>query len=93
MQFSLPMSGHLLEANCFIRRVEGFAHIGDEGLVIGSADRPVLLSATGERIWEAAEYATTLDKISAALTARYDIDAETCRREVARFLSMLGAGG
>lgn len=87
------MSGHLLEANCFIRRVEGFAHIGDEGLVIGSADRPVLLSATGERIWEAAEYATTLDKISAALAARYDIDAETCRREVARFLSMLGGRG
>jgi len=82
-----------LETSCFIRRVEGFAHIGGEGLVIGSADRPVLLSATGERIWEAAEYATTLNQISAVLTARYDIDPETCRREVARFLSMLGSRG
>ena len=93
MQFSLPLSGHLLETSCFIRRVEGFAHISDDDLVIGPANRPVLLSETGERIWEALEYATTMDQISAALTARYDIDAETCRREVARFLSMLGGRG
>ena len=82
-----------MNTGCFIRRVDGFAHIGADGLVIGPSDRPVLLSATGRRIWEAAEYATTVDQISAALTARYDIDAETCRREVDRFLSMLGGRG
>lgn len=82
-----------METSRLFRRVEAFAQIGSQGLAVGSPGDLVVLRGVGERIWEAVEYANSLEGICAALTARYQIDAETCRAEAARFVHALKGRG
>jgi hypothetical protein len=47
------------------------------------------LQDVGKAIWEALEEPTTIDAICADLMERFEVDEDTCRREVRSFLSQL----
>jgi Coenzyme PQQ synthesis protein D (PqqD) len=47
------------------------------------------LDPVGTRIWELLASGRSSDEIVGALTAEYDVDAETCRADLARFLGTL----
>jgi len=54
----------------------------DRGMYFGVKD-------VGKAIWNELAQQTTRDKICRALMERYDVDDETCRREVGEFLAYL----
>ena len=47
------------------------------------------LPATSRRIWQLLHQPQTLDSICGALSQEYQVDRETCSREVAAFLHQL----
>jgi hypothetical protein len=47
------------------------------------------LQDVGKAIWEALEEPTTIDAICADLVEQFEVDVDTCRREVGSFLSQL----
>lgn len=47
------------------------------------------LRDVGKAIWEALEEPTTIDAICADLVQRFEVDDDTCRREVGLFLTQL----
>jgi hypothetical protein len=51
------------------------------------------LGTVGSEIWHAIEQPRRVDEICAGLLQQFDIDAETCRREVIDFLNDLIARG
>lgn len=51
----------------------------------------LVLSRVGGRIWEMLDVPMTLDAIRAQLLTEYDVDAETCSREVNAFVEALEA--
>lgn len=51
------------------------------------------LADTGARIWELLVAPHDVESLVAALTAEYDVDDDTCRAEVTRFLDTLVAAG
>lgn len=44
------------------------------------------LGAVGSRIWELLEEPRTLDEVCRALQYEFEVDPQTCREEVARFM-------
>jgi pyrroloquinoline quinone biosynthesis protein D len=69
------------------RRVE------DEVAVISmDANRIRLLNRIGSFLWERCEGAT-VDELAEAVCARYEVDAQTARRDVAAFVDDLRARG
>lgn len=75
-----------------------------EGVICASVDGEVValniekgvcygLDAIGSAVWDLLAEPRTLSELCAALTARYRVDAETCRRDVAALLSDLGDEG
>jgi hypothetical protein len=51
------------------------------------------LDVLGARVWSLIEQPTSLSAIRDAIMAEYDIDAETCERDILAFLeSMQGVG-
>ncbi len=51
------------------------------------------LNETGKLLWEALQTDTTEDALVAALLAEYEIDEETARADVSRFLDSLAEYG
>ena len=47
----------------------------------------------GRAIWNELEVPTSLDAICARMIERFEVDEETCRRDVGRFLEDLAAQG
>jgi hypothetical protein len=47
------------------------------------------LQDVGKAIWEALETPTRVDDICSLLMERFEVDEETCRREVSRFMEQL----
>ena len=47
------------------------------------------LDPVGTRIWELIDRGRSTEQIVGALTAEYDVDAETCRADLAGFLRTL----
>jgi len=75
-----------------------------EGLLTAALDQELLmmsveqgryynLNAVGARIWELLETPTSADALVAALTAEYEVDPDTARVHVERFLGELRRGG
>jgi len=75
-----------------------------EGLLTAALDQELLmmsveqgryynLNAVGARIWELLETPTSTDALVATLTAEYDVDPETARSHVERFLGELRQRG
>jgi Coenzyme PQQ synthesis protein D (PqqD) len=51
------------------------------------------LRSTGRRIWQLLEQPHTLDTLCAAMIREFEVDPETCRREVAAFVGRLKEEG
>lgn len=67
------------------------ARVGDELVMMSAAKGNYIgLSEVGARIWELIETPRTIDSLCEALVAEYDVEPETCRREVDSFLATLG---
>ncbi|BBE71025.1 lasso peptide biosynthesis PqqD family chaperone [Oharaeibacter diazotrophicus] len=75
-----------------------------EGLLTAALDQELLmmsveqgryynLNAVGARIWELLETPTSADALVAALTAEYEVDPDTARAHVERFLGELRRRG
>lgn len=47
------------------------------------------LNQIGSRIWEALETPTTLGDLYRAMEDRFDVDQQTCRRDIAEFVDLL----
>jgi hypothetical protein len=47
------------------------------------------LPATSRRIWELLEQPQSLDSLCSSLQQEYEVDGDTCRRDVAAFLENL----
>ncbi|HEV7287637.1 PqqD family peptide modification chaperone [Sphingomonas sp.] len=78
------------------RRTEGLlsAAVGDELLMMSAAEGKYFnLNDVGSRIWELLAQPVSAEKLVAALTAEYDVDADTAREHVADFLAALRERG
>lgn len=67
-----------------------FSRVDDE-LVMMSADKGnyLGLSEVGARIWELIEVPMSLEDLCARLLGEFEVEAETCQREVETFLAEL----
>ena len=73
---------------------EGYTlrRIGGEPVVMPDSEMPemmIQLNSTGAALWQAPEEENDLDGLTAALTANYDVDAQTARRCAADFVEKL----
>lgn len=78
------------------RRADGLltAAVGDELLMMSvELGKYFNLNPVGARIWELLETTHTVDGLIEALTADYEVSAETARAEVERFLGALDERG
>jgi hypothetical protein len=51
------------------------------------------LNAVGTRIWAMLDAPSTVTRLCERLQDRFDVNAETCRRDVMEFIERLGANG
>lgn len=51
------------------------------------------LNSVGARIWELLKTPVTLAQLTSSLTTEYDVPAQTCEQEIARFLAALDERG
>ncbi|PEQ10230.1 hypothetical protein B2G71_23440 [Novosphingobium sp. PC22D] len=66
------------------------AKAGDDVLMMSAEnDLYIGLSGTSARIWELLDTPCDLDTLCEHLVAAYEVDPETCRREVRTFLNDL----
>ncbi len=65
---------------------ETVMYIADEGAYFALGD-------VGSRVWELIERPVSVGDLCDALRSRYDVDAATCRRDVAPFLTELCQAG
>jgi len=80
----------------FVRRGERLAarKVGGEMVILSADDSSlVVLNEVGTAIWEAADGATTLQAIADRVSAVYDVDVETARRDVDDFVRALAHAG
>lgn len=49
--------------------------------------------ASGTAVWELLDEPRSLEQVCTTLTERFDVDMETCRRDVAAFMEQLVADG
>ncbi len=79
-----------------VRRTDGLmsAAVGDELLMMSAAEGKYFnLNDVGSRIWELLAQPVSAEALVAALTAEYDVDADTAREHVADFLAALRERG
>lgn len=66
------------------------ARVGDELVMMSAAKGNYIgLSEVGARIWELIETPRTIESLCETLVGEYDVEPETCRREVDSFLATL----
>jgi hypothetical protein len=84
----------MIRSQSFIKR-----DIGNQTVIVavGEATKKfhgmISLNRTGAYIWDLLENETTLDAITEALVARYEIDAATARADAAEFIETLKGVG
>lgn len=84
----------MIRSQSFIKR-----EIGTQTVIVavGEATKTfhgmISVNRTGAYIWDLLENETTLDAITEALVARYEIDAETARADAAEFIETLKGVG
>ena len=73
------------------RRQEPLTATVDGEIVMLDAERGAYfaLGAVGSRIWEMLEEPRTLEELCSVLQDEYEVDADACREEVARFMNDL----
>lgn len=71
-----------------------FSELDDQVVMLDSrAGKYYELDAIGARVWMLLKDSLTLEQLRDALTAEYDVDDETCLRDLASFLEELAALG
>lgn len=84
----------MIRSQSFIKR-----EIGGQTVIVavGEATKTfhgmISVNRTGAYIWDLLEKETTLDAITEALVARYEIDAATARADAAEFIETLKGVG
>jgi hypothetical protein len=80
-----------------LRRNGGILHapVGDDELVMLSIDagRYYSVNAVARRLWELLDEPRTAAELSAAICAEFEVDADTCRTDVERFVSEMMDNG
>ena len=67
-----------------------FSDLNDEAVVLSLKNGKYYgLNSVGVTIWSNVQEAATVTEIAAALMGEYDIDEETCRREVSSFIEKM----
>lgn len=90
------MSSSGLTADSLVARSGGFltAEIDDEVVALSiEKGQCYSLNKTGSRIWNLIEGPTRIEDICKALAGRYDVDRDSCEREVLALLEELRAEG
>lgn len=76
-----------------LRDVAGTLVIVPVGAAVSAFPGMITLNATGAYIWEQLESEQTMDTLTDALVARYEVSAETARADVEAFLARLQPTG
>lgn len=76
-----------------LRDVAGTLVIVPVGAAVSAFPGMITLNATGAYIWEQLESEQTVDTLTDALVARYEVPAETARADVEAFLARLQPTG
>lgn len=84
----------MIRNNNFVKRKIGTQYVI---VAVGEATRKfngmISVNGTGSFIWDCLENHITMDELVLSLTAAYDIDAETARRDAAEFIDTLKGVG
>ncbi len=84
----------MIRSQLFIKR-----EVGTQSVIVavGEATRRfhgmITVNATGSFIWDCLERETSLEEIVAALCAKYEVDADTARRDAVAFVEKLKGVG
>ena len=76
-----------------LRDVAGTLVIVPVGAAVSAFPGMITLNATGAYIWELLETEQTVQSLTDALVARYEVAAETARADVEAFLEKLKPAG
>lgn len=79
-----------------LQRTDDFlgAAVGDELLMMSIEKGSYYsLNPIGTRIWELLEQPLSFDELVSTLTGEYDVSADTCRLEVAQFVTAMRERG
>jgi hypothetical protein len=67
-----------------------YSEIKEEGVILSLKNGKYYgVNPVGATIWQAIQSPATLPEIQAAVTREYDVDEDTCRREVLIFLEQM----
>lgn len=81
----------MTERTRFVRSAEPLTALVDGETVMFSPDQSAYfgLDAIGTRIWELLERPRSLPEVCATLCSEYEVDLDTCRRDVAILVEQL----
>lgn len=79
--------------NFLLRDVAGTLVIVPVGAAVSAFPGMITLNATGAYIWELLESDQTVESLTDALVARYDVPAERAKADVEAFLARLQPTG
>lgn len=80
-------------ADFLLRDVAGTMVVVPVGLALSSFPGMITLNATGAYIWELLETEQTVETLTDALVARYEVDSQKARADVEAFLEKLKPTG
>ena len=80
-------------ADFLLRDVAGTLVVVPVGAAVSAFPGMITLNATGAYIWELLETEQTVDSLTAALVARYEVEDEKARADVEAFLARLQPTG
>lgn len=68
--------------------------LGEQAVILGAdAGKYFGLDQVGARVWELAQTPTSVAALCATICSEYDVDAETCQRDVLELLNELSSNG
>lgn len=80
-------------ADFLLRDVAGTLVIVPVGAAVSGFPGMITLNPTGACIWELLEQEQTVESLTDALTARYDVEADQARSDVEAFVNRLKSAG
>ena len=80
-------------ADFLLRDVAGTLVVVPVGAAVSGFPGMITLNPVGAYIWELLEQEQTVESLVAAITARYEVDAEKAREDVSAFVEKLAATG
>ena len=88
------MSGVTKDATVVVGSQQLSSAVGEEAVILGLADGVYYgLNSVGARIWELLQEPRRASEVCAAITSEFEVDAESCERDVMRLLQQLADKG